>query len=365
MTTAATEVANGMTEMAASIESVTKDGEALATSVAEVAVGGRADGALDRRRSRQRRRSRRRSRADVELDQQHGGVDRASRARAPRTWRDSSRKSRRPSRRRRARWRAWRRTPRRSRESVESAATSATQLDRSIRGVALLVGEARELSQRVTRDAEEGGQAIDRSIEGLDARARVDGAVGRRREGSRQARRGHHVDRRHDQPHRRADEPALAERVDRSGARRRSGPRIRRRRRRDSQPRRPLGEGDGGHRRRSSRRCRASCRTRSTSSAEGQRVAEESGRLAADGAAGLKRILVEHRAERDEGRTDRARHRRAARRRARTSSRSSRRRRRRRSRSRPGTAEQARALQGLVRTTGQMRTVAQAGRRRR
>ena len=52
-------------------------------------------------------------------------------------------------------------------EAVDSAATSATELDRSIRGTAGLVAEARELAQRVMHDAQEGGRAVDRSIEGL------------------------------------------------------------------------------------------------------------------------------------------------------------------------------------------------------
>jgi methyl-accepting chemotaxis protein len=51
--------------------------------------------------------------------------------------------------------------------SVENAATTATELDRSIRGVASIVSEANDIATRVARDAEEGGQAVDRSIEGL------------------------------------------------------------------------------------------------------------------------------------------------------------------------------------------------------
>ena len=51
--------------------------------------------------------------------------------------------------------------------SVESAATNATELDRSMRTVASLTNEANDISRRTSRDAEEGGAAIQRSMEGL------------------------------------------------------------------------------------------------------------------------------------------------------------------------------------------------------
>jgi methyl-accepting chemotaxis protein len=51
--------------------------------------------------------------------------------------------------------------------SAESAASSVTELDRSMRSVAALTGEATEISRRATRDAEEGGTAVQRSLEGL------------------------------------------------------------------------------------------------------------------------------------------------------------------------------------------------------
>ena len=66
------------------------------------------------------------------------------------------------------------------------------------------------------------------------------------------------IDRRHHQPDRRADQSAVAERLDRGGARRRRRPRLRGRRRGDPQPRRPLGEGDRRTSPASSRRCRKS-----------------------------------------------------------------------------------------------------------
>jgi methyl-accepting chemotaxis protein len=44
---------------------------------------------------------------------------------------------------------------------------SVTQLDRSMRSVAALTTEATDLSRRATRDAEEGGTAVQRSLEGL------------------------------------------------------------------------------------------------------------------------------------------------------------------------------------------------------
>ena len=56
--------------------------------------------------------------------------------------------------------------------AVESAAASATELDRSLRGVASLVSEASEISRRAGREGEEGGAAIQKSIDGL-ARVRT------------------------------------------------------------------------------------------------------------------------------------------------------------------------------------------------
>ena len=121
------------------------------------------------------------------------------------------------------------------------------------------------------------------------------------------------LDRRHHQPDRRAHQPAVAERLDRGGARRRRRPRLRGRRRGDPQPRRSLGQGDRRHRRRSSRRCRRWRRTRSTASNEGLRVADESNALAETGAAGLQQDPRPACPKRSTlvG-ADRARHRRAA-----------------------------------------------------
>src|SRR6185436_18123958 len=51
--------------------------------------------------------------------------------------------------------------------SVDSSAASAAQLERSIRSVSALAAEANTITTRVARDAEEGGAAVQRSIEGF------------------------------------------------------------------------------------------------------------------------------------------------------------------------------------------------------
>src|SRR6201999_1633293 len=52
-------------------------------------------------------------------------------------------------------------------EAASGAATSAEQMDRSIRSVASLSKKADEISRRAARDAEEGGVALQKSIQGM------------------------------------------------------------------------------------------------------------------------------------------------------------------------------------------------------
>ena len=129
------------------------------------------------------------------------------------------------------------------------AAASATELERSIQSVAALARQADEVTRRVARDAEEGGAAIQRSIQGIGRlrESMVQSATVMREMGKRTGE--IRLDRRHHQPDRRAHQPAVAQRLDRGGARRRCRPRLRRGRRGDPQPRRPLGQGDRRHRR--------------------------------------------------------------------------------------------------------------------
>ena len=148
----------------------------------------------------------------------------------------------------RARSRAWRRTAGRSPMRRWRAATSATQMERSIESVAQLARRADELARRVSADAEEGGAAVAALDPGHRPAARGDVAVVVGDEGDGQAHQRHQLDRRHHQPDRRAHQPAVAERLDRSGARRRRRPRLRGGGRGDSQPRRSLGQGHRRHR---------------------------------------------------------------------------------------------------------------------
>ena len=117
---------------------------------------------------RQRRRSRGGRRADVELDQQHGRVDRTGR-RERREHGGTDRRGRDVDRRDGAlRRTAWRRMPRSitrvgGQRGDERDASSIARFAAS----RCIVGEATDIARRVTRDAEEGGQAVDRSIEGL------------------------------------------------------------------------------------------------------------------------------------------------------------------------------------------------------
>ena len=112
-----------------------------------------------------------------------------------------------------------------------------------------LAKEADEITRRASQEAKEGGASVQRSIQGF-ARVKdsmTQSADGHPRDGQAgqrdQQHRGHH------RPDCRAHQSAVAERVDRGGARRRCGPGIRRRGRGDSQPGGSLGEGDLRHRR--------------------------------------------------------------------------------------------------------------------
>ena len=210
-----------------------------------------------------------------------------------------------------------------------------------------------------TRDAEEGGQAIDRSIEGLtrvrESMAQSADVVQRSREARRATSRRSST---------RSTSSPNARTCCRSTRRSKRRAPAKQAAASPSSPRRFAISPTARRRRRPTspaiiKALQSVVQEAVESSTEGQRVAEESGRLAADGAAGLKRILagiaqsstkVEQIA-RGERRAARGRPERRAGRRRRS--------RRSRSRSRPATAEQATALQGLVRTTGQMRVVAQ------
>ncbi len=52
-------------------------------------------------------------------------------------------------------------------DAATGAASSATELDHSIRSVATLAKQADEVTRRVARDAQEGGAAVQKSIQGL------------------------------------------------------------------------------------------------------------------------------------------------------------------------------------------------------
>ena len=179
------------------------------------------------RRPRRSRKSRRRSTVSRRRSKRT--------ARRPKNWRGRSRASRRAARR--------------ISDAASAAATSATELDRASQSVATLAKEADEITRRASRDAEEGGVSVQRSIQGFGrVRESMTQSATVIREMGKRAQR-HQQHRRHHQPDRRADEPAVAERVDRGGARRRRRPRICRRRRGDPEPGRSVGQGDVRHRR--------------------------------------------------------------------------------------------------------------------
>ena len=123
------------------------------------------------------------------------------------------------------------------------------QMERSIQSVARSRTQADEVTRRVARDAEEGGATVQRSIQGIGRMrdSMAQSATVMREMGKRTDDITH--DRRHHQPDRRAHQPAVAQRLDRSGARRRCRARLRGRRRGDPQPGRSIGEGDRRHRR--------------------------------------------------------------------------------------------------------------------
>src|SRR5262249_4121054 len=52
-------------------------------------------------------------------------------------------------------------------QAAGEAATSASQLERSIRSVAALAKQSDDVTRRVSREAEEGGATIERSIQGI------------------------------------------------------------------------------------------------------------------------------------------------------------------------------------------------------
>ena len=207
--------------------------------------GDRGDDALDPGRRGQRRRARGRRRGNVLVDQRDGGLDRRGHGddREPGGDRRAERAPRPSSCR--GRCRASRRAAQRISDAADAAATSATQLERTSQSLALArQGGRRDRRARASRDAEEGGVSIQRSIQGFGRvrESMAQSTDGDPRDG--QARQRHQQHRRHDQPDRRADQPAVAERLDRSGARRRRGPRVRGRGRGDPQPGRPVGQGD-------------------------------------------------------------------------------------------------------------------------
>ena len=133
-------------------------------------------------------------------------------------------------------------------EAADAAATSATQL----RAHEPVGGALAKDADEATRRAEPrrgGGRRQHSAIDsGLRPRPRIGGAVddGDPRDG--QAGEQHQRHRRHHQPDCGAHQPAVAQRLDRSGARRRRGPRLRRRGGGDPQPGRPVCQGDGRHR---------------------------------------------------------------------------------------------------------------------
>ena len=239
--------------------------------------------------------------------------------------------------------------------AVESAATSATQLDRSMRSVASLTGEANEISRRAARDAEEGGTAVQRSMEGMGRvrSAMVESATVVKEVGRRTSEISSIVD----------TINLIAERTNllslnasieaaRAGEAGRGfavvAEEIRNLADRSAKATADIAAIIKG--------LQAVVQEAVAATVEGQRVADESGRLAEEGAAGLKRII---------GGTSRAPRARAERAReqeqlgatqslvtvvgtATTQVRQV----------AAATTEQATVLQGLVRTTGQMRTAA-------
>ena len=178
MATASQQVAASMTEMASSTKSVSRDTESLTAVGQRDGRGHRGDVAVDRGRRRQRRRPRRGDRGDDVVDQRDGGVDRGGRRDDREPGHRRSSRTRRRSSRCRGRSRRSRPTAARSAMRRRNAATSATQLDRSIQSVAALARQGDEVTRRVARDAEEGGATVQRSIQGIGAAARFDGAVG-------------------------------------------------------------------------------------------------------------------------------------------------------------------------------------------
>ena len=256
-------------------------------------VGGdRGDDAVDQGRQRQRRRSRRGGRGDLLRDQRDGGVGRGGgRDDGAPGGRGRAELQRRSSRCR-ARSRAWRRAASALPSRRRPPSTSAAEMERSVQAVSTLARQADEMTRRVAAKPKTAAPTIQRSIQGI-ARMResmAQSALGDARDG--EADRRHHDHRRHHQPDRRTHQPAVAQRVDRGGAGRRCRPRVCRRRRGDSQPGRSVGQGDGRHRRRSSRRCRTWRRMplprRTTACASPTRAAL----LAESGATGLKKILA-------------------------------------------------------------------------
>ena len=133
-------------------------------------------------------------------------------------------------------------------DAASGAATSATQLDRASQSVATLAKEADDITRRASQEAKEGGASVQRSIQGFAQGQGLDDAVGDGHSRDGQTGQRHQQHRRHDRPDCRANQSPVAECLDRSGARRGCRPRIRGRRRGDSQSGRSIGEGDVGHR---------------------------------------------------------------------------------------------------------------------
>ena len=174
-------------------------------------------------------------------------------------------------------------------DAASGAATSATRA-RTAEPVGRRRWPRRPTRSPAARAGRRGGRRQRAALDpGLRPGQGVDGAVGHRHPRDGQAGQRDQQHRGHDQPDRRADESAVAERVDRGGARRRRGPRVRGRRRGDPQPRRPLGQGDGRHRRRSSRRFRKWRSEAVDASNEGLRVVDQSNAQAEEGARGWAR----------------------------------------------------------------------------
>ena len=196
---------------------------------------------------------------------------------------------------------------------ISDAATNASRQRRPARSLDP-VGRRRSPSRPTksrggsSRDAEDGGATVQRSIQGI-GRLRdsmLQSATVMKRDGQAHQRDRQH--RRHHQPDRRAHQPAVAERLHRGGARRRRRPRIRGRGRGNPQSGRPLGQGDGRHRRRSSRRCRKWPRTRSPRPTTACASRTRATPLAEAGAGGLKKILERPRRDHRRRLADRARH---------------------------------------------------------